>query len=148
MYINRADGYLCGETTIQLFKGADSTREQERRQHLMMFQREEGIYEHFKKVRDLQVPSRLTRFYLAYSTGRGFKFLCGMVWVRVLYWLQSRAKVHVGSVRWRNLKFGGRMPRIQRSRPPRRPRPTGSYWRSPSSVALTWSRVPSPSWSS
>ena len=67
VYINRVNGCPCGETTIQLFKGADSTREQERRQHLMLYLKGSNkekkklkelhpeMYEYFKNVCDLQV---------------------------------------------------------------------------------------------
>lgn len=37
VYVNRVDGCPCGETTIHLFKGADSTAEQETRKYILIY---------------------------------------------------------------------------------------------------------------
>ena len=66
VYISRVNGSPCGETTIQLYKGADSSKEQERRTHLLVYLKgsrhqkhllsisHPSYYEEFKTICELQ----------------------------------------------------------------------------------------------
>ena len=66
VHISRVNGSPCGETIIHLYKGADSSKEQERRKHLLVYlkgSREQknllsishpSYYEEFKTKCELQ----------------------------------------------------------------------------------------------
>ena len=65
VYMNRVNSCSCGETRIQLFHGADSIVDQERRTHLLQYlkgSREQkqklcvlqpDLYDHFETISDL-----------------------------------------------------------------------------------------------
>ena len=69
VYMNRVNGCSCGETRIQLFRGANSTVDQERRTHLLQYLKgslkqkqklrvlQPDLYAHFERISDIKFTS-------------------------------------------------------------------------------------------
>ena len=67
VYMNRANGCPCGETRIQLFRGANLTVDQEKRTHLLQYLKgsleqkqklrvlQSDLYAHFERIRDIKL---------------------------------------------------------------------------------------------